>query len=103
MSRATERLSRLERELADAAPAIPYLQPSGLVAGAAAAALVAEGRALPVAGTALAMTDCEVRLRGADENRQLHLPAVELAAWANRNGGPVAERIAILLDRIGSE
>lgn len=77
-----------------------YLRPVGLVGGGAAAAMVAAGSARPLAGGPLAFTGCEVCIRDAGRIDRVAVSLSALDRWAERIGGRVEARVALLLDRI---
>ncbi|MFZ5790402.1 MAG: dihydropteroate synthase [Pseudomonadota bacterium] len=96
-----ETLAGLERDLADAGSAARlYLQPVGLVTGAVARVMIADGRACAVAGGPLAATAGEVAIRTGNRIRRIVIGMAELSGWAEQSEVPAAARLRTLLQRI---
>jgi dihydropteroate synthase len=102
MSLSATTLHTLDRCIADAgATARVYLHPVGLLSGRAASAGLERG-ALPLAGGPLAMTACEVLVRGAEGPATAVVARVdELATWAPR-AGAVGAQVARLLEQLAA-
>jgi len=81
----------------------PRLCPAGILAGAAAAAALAQGHALPIAGGNLAFTEVEARARNpARVGISAHATLGDLRAWAERSGPEMRERIDAQLAAIAA-
>ena len=77
----------------------PYIRPLALTSGSDAAALVAAGAALPLAGSGMAYAACEVVLREAGgEITRGQLPAAELLRWRDGLNATTQARIDARLD-----
>jgi dihydropteroate synthase len=100
---ATRCLSQLERAVVEAGPeARVYLLPSGLMAGGAAEALLAERWAHRIAGGPIAMTACAVRLRRPEGPAQEFAATIpDLLSWI-ASGSPAAYQGRVLLERIAA-
>ncbi len=80
-----------------------WLRPLGFMSGGAAGAAIARGIAQPLAGGPLAFSAVELLARrgeGRILSAVLALPA--LRAWSEARGGALAERVALLLHRLGA-
>jgi len=78
-----------------------YVRPVEICGGAAADALVATQRGLPLAGGALAFAGVEVSLRTAAGGiERAEAPFGEFRAWAAQQAVPVGQRVAAMLGRI---
>ena len=78
-----------------------YVRPVDIRGGAAADALVAAQRGVPLGGGALAFAGVEVSLRASTGGIERgEAPLGEFRAWAARQPAPVGLRAAALLDRI---
>jgi dihydropteroate synthase len=94
-------LSRLEPMLEAAGPQPRlYVLPVGLVAGAAARVMIADGRARAIAGGPLAATAGEVAIRAGNRIGRIVIGMAELSAWAEQSDVPAAARLCTLLERI---
>jgi len=78
-----------------------YLNPQGLLSGAAAADAIAAGLAWRLAGgwTAATLVQVMARKPGGGADRLL-LPVAELASWLSWNDGPAATRLRPLAERL---
>jgi len=78
-----------------------YLNPQGLLSGAAAADAVAAGLAWRLAGgwTAATLVQVVARKPGGGADRLL-LPVAELASWLSDNDGPAATRLRLQAERL---
>ncbi|WP_255448462.1 dihydropteroate synthase [Telmatospirillum sp. J64-1] len=80
-----------------------YLQPCGIVSGAAASAAVATGQGWSLAGGPLAFTACTLYLRDGANVVVSHGSFAEILDWSANEGEPVAGYVSRLLHRIGAE
>ncbi len=78
------------------------LRPTGLLAGAAAAAAVENGVARRLCAGPLAFTACEVFLHGKEEVRIIGASLGGLSDWAVGEGGAAGAAVATLLERLSA-
>jgi len=78
------------------------LRPTGLVAGAAGAAMAAAGTGRRLGGGKLVFTACEAFLHGAAAVTIASAPLEALCAWAAAEGAPAADAVPALLTRLAT-
>src|SRR6185312_13692700 len=104
---AADHLARAAAEplaaLADVAPQHVWLRPAGLMSGAPAAAAIAAGLALPLAGAGLAFPVVEILGRRPDDGiAAACTPMAALRQWSARGAAGLAERIDRQLERLAA-
>ena len=104
---AADHLARAAAEpraaLADVAPQHVWLRPAGLMSGAPAAAAIAAGLALPLAGAGLAFPVVEILGRRPDDGiAAACTPVAALRQWSARGAAGLAERIDRQLERLAA-
>jgi dihydropteroate synthase len=77
-----------------------YLAPRDPCPRAGLDALIAGGRALPLAGGALAFSLCDVVVRAPERIQRAAATVAEIRRWAARHGGIVQERVDTLLGKL---
>jgi dihydropteroate synthase len=78
-----------------------YLEPAGILHGAAAQAAIASGHGWSLAGGATVFTACIVYLRQADRVLVSVAPFGEILSWSENEGQDLAENVAGRLRKIG--
>jgi dihydropteroate synthase len=96
---------RAEKQLPARVPdgARIYLTPGDPCRRAGLEAVIDSGGALPLAGGRLAFSVCEVAVRLPGHIRRATATVPEIAAWADRHGGTVQERVGLLLGNLSRD